>query len=142
MNASHTTPIETNKPSPGQDKRLGFRTKTIAMRLTPDELATVEFAAEHAQKPLSEWLRETALTAARERPGDPMELILAELWALRHVLLNLVYAGARATAEGAAMSPESVLRIRDRTDARKLEEARKMLRTVLASEPTSRSDRR
>jgi hypothetical protein len=92
-----------------------------------DELTEVESAAEQAGKPLSEWLRETALRATRERPTDPLELVLAEFWTLRHVLLNLFYAGAKATAEGAVMSPESVLTVGDRTDARKLDEARKML---------------
>lgn len=127
MNGPHTTTVEANKPSPGKEKKPGFRTKTIAMRLTPDELAEVECAAEQAGKPLSEWLRGTAMTAARGGAGDPTELLLAELWALRHVQLNLFYAGAKATAEGAAVSPESILKIRDRTDARKLEEARNLL---------------
>jgi hypothetical protein len=128
MNTSHTTAVLANKASPGKDKKPGFRTKTIAMRLTPDELIEVEFAAEQARKPLSEWLRDTALRATRECPTDPLELVLAELWARRHVLLNLFYAGTQATAEGSAMSPESVLKIGDRTNARKLDEARKMLR--------------
>lgn len=141
MNATHTTTVEANKPSPGEDKKPGFRTKTIAMRLTPDELAEVESAAEQAGKPISEWLRETALTAARKRPADPVELILAELWAVRHGLLNLFYAGAQATAQGAAMTPESILKIRDRTDARKLDEARKMLGKFLTPETRSGGDR-
>lgn len=127
MSASHTTTVQADKPLLGEEKKPGFRTKTTAMRLTPDELIEVEAAAEHAGKPLSEWLRETALTAARERPADPLELVLAELWAVRHVLLNLFYADAQATAQTATMSPESILKIRDRTDSRKLEEARKML---------------
>jgi hypothetical protein len=80
-------------------------TKTIATRLTPDELAEVESAAEQAGKPLSEWLRESALTSARQRPADRTELVLAELWAVRHVLLNLFYAAAQASTEGAPMSP-------------------------------------
>ena len=97
------------------------------MRLTPDEVAEVESAAERAGKQPSEWLRETALTAARERPADPIELLLAEVWATRNTLLNLFHSGAQATAEGKPMLPESVLKIRDRADAMKLETARKML---------------
>jgi hypothetical protein len=68
--------------------------------MTPAELAEVESAAEREDKPLSEWLREMALTAARERPSDPMELLLAEVWALRFALLSLFHAGAQATAQG------------------------------------------
>ncbi len=97
------------------------------MRLTPGEVAEVESAAQRAGKQPSEWLRETALTAARERPSDPIELLLAEVWATRNALLNLFHSGAQATAEGKPMLPESVLKIRDRAEAKKLEQARKML---------------
>lgn len=127
MNTFQTTTEKANKPSSSDESKPGFRTKTISMRLTPDEVAEVESAAERAGKQPSEWLRETALTAARERPADPIELLLAEVWATRNALLNLFYSGAQATAEGKPMLPESVLKIRDRADAKKLEQARKML---------------
>lgn len=127
MNTFQTTTEKANKPSSSDESKPGFRTKTISMRLTPDEVAEVESAAERAGKQPSEWLRETALTAARERPADPIELLLAEVWATRNALLNLFHSGAQATAEGKPMLPESVLKIRDRADAKKLEQARKML---------------
>jgi hypothetical protein len=141
MNASHTTSMRANKPSSTEESKPGFRTKTIATRLSPGELAEVECAAEQAGKPLSEWLRETALTAARRRPADPTELVLAELWAMRHLLLNLSYAGAQATAEGASLSPQSILKIRERTNARKLVEARKILAEFFALEDRGGGDR-
>ena len=55
----------------GEEAKPGFRTKTAATRLTPDELAEIEAAAESAGQALSEWLRGTALCAARQRPADP-----------------------------------------------------------------------
>ena len=55
----------------GEETKPGFRTKTAATRLTPDELAEIEAAAEGAGQALSEWLRGTALRAARQRPADP-----------------------------------------------------------------------
>lgn len=131
MNTFQTTTEKANKPSSSDESKPGFRTKTISMRLTPDEVAEVESAAERAGKQPSEWLRETALTAARERPADPIELLLAEAWATRNTLLNLFHSGAQATAEGKPMLPESVLKIRDRADAKKLEQARKMLADFL-----------
>lgn len=127
MNASRTTIVQANSRSQADEGKPGFRTKTISTRLTPEELAEVESAAERAGKPLSEWLREMALTATRERPSDPMELLLAEVWALRFALLSLFHAGAQATAEGKPLLPESVLKIRDRADTKKLEQARQML---------------
>ena len=77
----------------------GFRTKTVATRLTPGELAEVEAAAESVGRSLAEWLRETALRAARQRPADPVELLLAEVWALRYTLLNLFHSEALAARE-------------------------------------------
>ena len=127
MNASRTTTVQANHLSQADESKPGFRTKTISTRLTLDELAEVELAAERAGKPVSEWLREMALTAARERPSNPIELLLAEVLAMRYTLLSLFHAGAKATEEGKPLLPESVLKIRDRTDLKKLEQARKML---------------
>ena len=132
MTASRTTTVQANRTPPNEESKPGFRTKTISTRLTPDELAQVESAAEQAGKPLSEWMREAALTAARERPADPIELLLAELWAVHYALLALFDAGAKATAEGKPLLPESVLRVRDKADAQKLEQGRRMLADFLA----------
>jgi hypothetical protein len=130
MNTFPTT-TEQAKPSSSDESKPGFRTKTISMRLTPDEVAEIESAAERAGKQPSEWLRETALTAARERPSNPIELLLAEVWAVRHTLLSLFHAGAQATGEGKPLLPESVLKIRDSADRKKLEQARRMLADFL-----------
>lgn len=132
MNTFPTTTEQAKKPSSSDESKSGFRTKTISMRLTPDEVAEVESAAERAGKQPSEWLRDTALTAARERPSDPVELLLAEVWATRSALLSLFHAGARATAEGKPLLPESVLKIRDKADRDKLEQARRLLADFLA----------
>lgn len=111
----------------GEEAKPGFRTKTAATRLTPDELAEIEAAAESAGQAPSEWLRGTALCAARQRPADPAELVLAELWAVRYTLLNLLHAASQAASEGRQLSPDSVLTIRDQADARKIQQARKLL---------------
>jgi hypothetical protein len=84
--------------------------------LPPDlvpKLQEVENAAERDGKSLAEWLRELALRSARERPADPIELLLAELMATRYALLNLFHATALAGAEGKQLLPDSVLRVRD-----------------------------
>ncbi|MGC1300487.1 MAG: hypothetical protein WA869_36120 [Alloacidobacterium sp.] len=127
MNASQATnPLDKNASS-NDNNKPGFRTKTIATRLTPDELAEVESAAEQAGKPLSEWLRDTALNASRQRSSNSVELLLAEVWAVRYALLNLFHAGAQATAEGKALAPESIVQIRNEADARKLTQAKKLI---------------
>ena len=122
----------------GEEAKPGFRTKTAATRLTPDELSEIETAAEGAGQALSEWLRATALRAARQRPADPVELLLAEVWALRYALLNLFHSGVQAASEGRQMLPDSILKIRDESDARKLQQARKLLADFLAPEGIQR----
>src|SRR5439155_22356885 len=84
--------------------KTGSRTKTAATRLTPEELGELEAAAESAGQALSEWLRGAALCAARQRPADPAELVLAEVWALRYALLNLFHAASQAASEGRPLS--------------------------------------
>jgi hypothetical protein len=122
----------------GEEAKAGFRTKTAATRLTPEELSEIETAAEGAGQSPSEWLRATALHAARQRPADPVELLLAEVLALRYALLNLFHAGAEAASEGRQMLPDSILKIRDEADARKLQLARKLLADFLAAQGTER----
>ena len=122
-----------NSP-PGTQERSGYRTKTIATRITPEELAEIETAAERSGKTLAEWLRELALKSARERPVDPMELLLSEVAATRYLLLNLFHATAQANGEGKHLLPESVLKIRETADSRKLGMARKLLADFLAGD--------
>jgi hypothetical protein len=123
----------------GEEAKPGFRTKTAATRLTPEELGELEAAAESAGQALSEWLRGTALGAARQRPADPAELVLAEVWAVRYALLNLFHAAAEAAADGRQLLPDSILKIRDQADARKLHQARKLLEEFFAREGNERA---
>jgi len=126
-------PASEHPPSPPDDEvRPGLRAKTVATRLTPEELREVEAAAGRDGKSLAEWLRELALKTARQRPADPMELLLSEVSATRYLLLNLFHATAQANAEGKHLLPDSVLKIRDQADVRKLESARKLMADFLA----------
>ena len=117
---------------PGSEARTVIRTKTVATRLTPEELGEVEAAAARDGKSLAEWLRELALKTARQRPADPMELLLSEVSATRYKLLNLFHATAQANAEGKHLLADSVLKIRDQAAARKLDTARKLMAEFLA----------
>lgn len=133
-------PIRSEAPRK-DDARPGFRTKTIATRLTPGELAEVEATAESAGQSLAEWLRETALHAARQRPADPIELLLAEVWALRYTLLNLFHSKAKAASEGTQLLPDSIVKIRDQADAVKLQKAHKILADFVALTRANRADK-
>ena len=117
---------------PADEATPAFRTKTVATRLTPAELAEVEAAAQSAEKPLAEWLRDTALREARKQTADPTELLLAEVWALRYTVLNFFHAGTQAASEGKQLLPDSVLKIRDQADVQKLSKARDLLENFRA----------
>ena len=127
MATSRTTPVSTSQALPGTEVRSVLRAKTVATRLTPEELAEVEAAAERDGKTVAEWLRELALKSARQLPADPMELVLSEVAAIRYMLLTLFHSTAQARREGVELLPETVLQIRDSADRRKLQTARKML---------------
>jgi len=62
MSASRIPPSST---SPTDIGRPGLRAKTVATRLSPEELQEVENAAERDGKSLAEWLREVALRCSR-----------------------------------------------------------------------------
>ena len=104
-----------------------LRAKTVATRLSTEELEEVESAAKRGGKSLAEWLRDSALTEARQRPADPVEVILAEVCATRYMLLNLFHATAQAGSEGKQLLPETVLKIRETADAQKASKAHKLL---------------
>jgi hypothetical protein len=130
-----------SKASLGDETSPGFRTKTIATRLTPGELAEIEAVAETGSQSLAEWLRETALREARQRPADPIELLLAEVWALRYTLLNLFHSNAKAASDGTQLLPDSIVKIRDQADAVKLQKAHKILADFLARTGADRGDK-
>jgi len=93
-----------------------LRAETVATRHSTEELEEVESAAKRSGKSLAEWLRDTALVAARQRPTDPVEVVLAEVCATRYMLLNLFHATAQAASDGKQLLPETVLKIREAAD--------------------------
>lgn len=134
MSTSRTAPSSASPVFSSVEGRPVLRSKTVATRLTLEELTEVEAAAQRTGKTLAEWLRELALQAARQRPTDPLELLLAEQSATRYMLLNLFHATAQANAEGKHLLAESVLKIRDQANARKLADARKMIESFPAQQ--------
>jgi hypothetical protein len=134
MTPTRTSSFPETQALPAQETRTVLRAKTVATRLTPEELAEVEAAAERDQKTVAEWLREIALRTARQRSADCIEILLAEQMATRYALLNLFHATALANSEGKQLLPDSVLKIRDQADAQKLVKARKTLQESLGND--------
>lgn len=134
MTPTRTSSSPETQAFPAQESRTVLRAKTVATRLTPEELAEVEAAAERDGKTVAEWLREIALRTARGRSADCIEILLAEQMATRYALLNLFHATALANSEGKQLLPDSVLKIRDQADAQKLAKARKTLQEFLGND--------
>ena len=85
---------------------------------------TLEAAAARAGMTLSDWCRETLTAAASDTAGTAAEqTVLAEVMALRTILLNLVF----RLGKGEAVAPDEMQEIINRADANKLEKARARL---------------
>jgi len=122
--AQRRAPLSTNRTGHDFDTQTSatpraktiLRAETVATRHSTEELEEVESAAKRSGKSLAEWLRDTALVAARQRPTDPVEVVLAEVCATRYMLLNLFHATAQAASDGKQLLPETVLKIREAAD--------------------------
>jgi hypothetical protein len=92
------------------------RTKSIGTKVTPDEYARIQTLA--GDQPISEWVRAALLTAAAHR-AEADSVVLAELLALRTILLNLHF----HICSGAIVTPETMQRLIERADLDKHQQA-------------------
>jgi hypothetical protein len=104
------------------------RTKSIGTKVTADQYA--ELAALAGGQPLSEWLRELLLALVTPHPRD--EIVLAELLALRTILLNLHF----AVAAGEAPTTDGMQRLIERADQHKLANAQARLAAACPRRPS------
>ena len=102
------------------------RTKSVGTKLTEDEYATLEALA--GGQNLSEWTRHMLLTAARRQAQEAErqareEVLLAEVLALRMILLNLHFAAVC----GETPTTDDVQALIERADQDKLQRAKERL---------------
>jgi hypothetical protein len=95
------------------------RTKSIGTKVTDDEYARLEALA--GGQSLSEWTREILLKAAARQAAE--QVVLAELLALRTIVLNLHF----AVATGEAPSTDDVQALIERADQDKIQRAKERL---------------
>lgn len=101
-----------------------LRDRSLGTKLTEVEYALVEAAALRAGVGLSEWCRRVVLAAAsRDQDGDADLVLLAELLALRAVLLNVLF----RLAKGEALSQEEMRQLIERADRDKHKRAAALL---------------
>ena len=92
------------------------RTKSIGTKVTPDEYARIQTLA--GEQPVSEWVRGALLKAAAD-PVAADSIVLAELLALRTILLNLHF----HLSSGTPVNAEAMQRLIERADQDKRQKA-------------------
>ena len=106
-----------------------FRSKTIGVRVTEDDYARFQVLADAQGKTVGEWCREVMLAnvkhaAASQQSGTvEMHAVMAELAALRTILLNVLF----KQANGETLTAEQMQKLIDRADADKLKNAQERL---------------
>jgi hypothetical protein len=109
--------------------RPPLRTKTLSTKVSAEEFAQLEAAVSKRGLTLSEWFRETLLASVNGQepraadPGRTGHAVMAELVALRAILLNVLF----KLANGQTLAAEEMQRLIDRADSDKLSKARERL---------------
>jgi len=105
------------------------RTKSISTKVTPEEYARLAVLA--GDETISEWTRGVLLRATAPNPATAA--VLAELLALRAILLNLHFAVCR----GEAITPDTMQQFIARADTEKHHHADDHLRAITTARRTS-----
>jgi len=103
------------------------RTKSIGTKVTPEEYARIQTLA--GDQPVSECVRAALLKAAEEEVTD--SVVLAELLALRAILLNLHF----TVCSGAPVTADTMQRLIERADQEELQQAQTRLAAAARREP-------
>lgn len=113
-----------------------FRSKTIGVRVTEDDYARFQVLADAQGKTVGEWCGEVILASVKphatgsQQPGTAeMHAVMAELVALRTILLNVLF----RQANGEALTAEQMQQLIERADADKLKKALERLQRASKS---------
>ena len=97
-----------------------IRNRTVGCKMTDSEYERLSAEVESEGMTLGEWVREVLLERADGRkPSMIEETLLAEVLALRTILLNAFY----KFAQGEKLTAEEMQAIIDRADANKVQKA-------------------
>ena len=100
--------------------KLPLRTKSVGTKVSEAEYSALESCASAGGVSISEWCRSVLLdNSSGDRPSEAQKITLAEVLALRTILLNLHFAIAR---EG-AITAEAMQAFIERADKDKLRKA-------------------
>jgi hypothetical protein len=111
----------------GMSVRAPFLDKTIGVRVTEADYARLQALADTAGQPVGEWCRKVLLDVAKSPAGKPIEqAVLAEVIALRTVVVNVIYA---FTAEG-KITAERMQALIEHADSTKSKKAAELLARI------------
>ncbi len=96
-----------------------LRTKSVSTKVTDEEYA--QFEALAGEQTISEWARDVLLKATKPNAGE--QTVLAEVLALRTILLNIHF----AISQGQTLNVEEMQQLIERADQNKLSKARQRL---------------
>ena len=96
-----------------------LRTKSVSTKVTDEEYA--QFEALAGEQTISEWARDVLLKATKPNAGE--QTVLAEVLALRTILLNIHF----AISQGQTLTVEEMQQLIERADQNKLSKARQRL---------------
>ena len=96
-----------------------LRTKSISTKVTDEEYA--QFEALAGEQTISEWARDVLLKATKPNAGE--QTVLAEVLALRTILLNIHF----AVAQRRTLTAEEMQQLIERADQNKFSKSRQRL---------------
>jgi len=115
-----------------------LRTKSIGFKVSEEEYAQLDAAAQMSGRSLGEWCREVLLASVNSQEpkgcpnsaGTAQVALLAELVALREILLNVLF----RQANGKTLTAQEMQGLIDRADSNKLKKAGERLARVAGPE--------
>jgi len=101
-----------------------LRNRTVGCKMSDAEYERLVAVAEREGLTLGEWCRDVLLERANGRKAKPVEeTLLAEVIALRTILLNALY----KLAQGEALTPDEMQRLINHADQDKFRNAQERL---------------
>jgi len=111
-----------------------LRRRTVSTKVTEEEFAGLEAQAVGRGVNLGEWVREALLERLKPEEDPGNETLLAEMVALRAIVINLAVAQAR----GQAMSQENIQDLIDHADRERFRRAEERVGEAARRRPRQR----
>jgi hypothetical protein len=107
-----------------------LRNRTVGSKMTESEYEKLAALAERDGLTLGEWCREVLLARANaivgKNPSTPEQTLLAEVMALRTILLNALF----KLAQGVVLTTDELDRLIERADGERFERAQERVAEV------------